>query len=381
MNAISSSGINYINNSQQNNIFQIDYSLSIYKRIFLVPRLDSAGGVANYYQALKPYLNENCIYIFRGKKKNEKISFLRFINDYLKYLRSANNNTIIISTSLGQGSIFRDGLYAWLCPKSTKKIIFFRGWDPDFQRKIDNSKFLKKWIRKTFLTADHIIVLSSKFKEKLIQWGYNKGISLETTLVDETLLNSFDINNIPPKTKNILFLSAITRNKGIFEALEAFHLLKKKIPELIFHVAGDGNAMSDVDKKINKNEIKGVNILGYVKGDQKTDVYKNAGIFLFPSYHEGMPNAVLEAMAFGLPVITTRVGGLPDFFEDGKMGLFLDNHNPEHIAEKIEYLLERPELIKKMSEYNYRYAKERFYASKVAKRLEKIINDIIHKRK
>jgi len=81
-----------------------------------------------------------------------------------------------------------------------------------------------------------------------------------------------------------------------------------------------------------------------------------------------------------LPVITTRVGGIPDFFEDGKMGLFLDNREPEHIAEKIRYLLDRPELMEQMSKYNFEYAKEHFYASKVAKRLEKIISSVIEEK-
>ena len=348
--------------------------------VILVPRINNPGGVANYYKSIKLFLNSQIIYIERGKKNRELIPKLRIISDYFQYLKIVLRNpgilSVTVNTSLGIGGCLRDGLFLLITPKSIKKITFFRGWDPEFQEKIDNSKFLKKWVRKTFLKADHIIVLSSRFKEKLIQWGYDKGISLETTLVDETMLNGFDIKNKHLNTNNILFLSAITRSKGIFESLDAFHLLQKKKPEIMFQIAGDGSAMPDVNEKINKNEIMGVNILGYVKGEQKAEAYKNAGIFLFPSYHEGMPNAVLEAMAFGLPVITTRVGGLPDFFEDGKMGLFLNNHNPGHIAEKIEYLLERPELMKQMSEYNYRYAKERFYAGKVAKRLEIIIESV-----
>lgn len=357
--------------------------MSIYKKIILVPRLNNAGGVAHYYKTIKPYLSENTEYLYRGRKEKKANSILRFIQDYSRFFAESRKNKkdgcIIINTSLGSGSFYRDGFYSLLCPSSAKKIIFFRGWDPAFQKKIERSKFLRVWLQITFLKADHIIVLSSRFKERLFEWGYKKEISLETTLVDENLLRGFAIKNKTLNTENILFLSAVTKGKGIMEALEAFHLLRKKNTQLAFHIAGDGSAMPAVKENLSKNKTNGVNILGYVRGDQKAEVFKNAGVFLFPSYHEGMPNAVLEAMAFGLPVITTRVGGLPDFFEDGKMGLFLDNHNPGHIAEKVQYLLDRPELMKQMSEYNYHYAKERFYASKVAKRLEAIIESVVDK--
>ena len=93
-----------------------------------------------------------------------------------------------------------------------------------------------------------------------------------------------------------------------------------------------------------------------------------------------MPISVLEAMAFGLPVITTRVSGISDFFEDGEMGLFLENREPAHIAEKIRYLLERPELMRQMSKYNFEYAKDRFYAGKVARRFENIVESVMNGR-
>ncbi len=349
-----------------------------YSSLLTVRDLDNRkklGGVGNYYKCLKPYL-PNITYQFIGKRYNDNTNIiLRLLSDYKSIWNALRiKDLMIINPSLNINCIYRDGISALISKKKNKKlIVFFRGWDPKVEQRAEKSIFLRNWLKHTLLKADHIIVLSSRFKEKLIEWGYKKEITIETTLVDENLLNGFDHKHKNVRINNLLFLSAVSKSKGIMEALDAFYLLKKKNPELTFHIAGAGKATLTVKEKINIQRITGVNLLGYITGKDKAKAFRNADLFLFPSYHEGMPNAVLEAMAFGLPVITTRVGGLPDFFEDGKMGLFLDNHDPAHIAEKIQYLLDRPGMMQQMSEYNYHYAKDRFYASKVAKRLEAII--------
>nr|WP_280842366.1 glycosyltransferase family 4 protein [Rhodohalobacter sp. SW132] len=193
-------------------------------------------------------------------------------------------------------------------------------------------------------------------------------------------MNDFKFRERKSEVKNLLFLSRIEKAKGIFEAVDAVSLLLKQGRDIQLTIAGNGAAMDNLKEHIYNFDTDGITLKGYVEGEDKMNCLISADLFLFPSYHEGMPNSVLEAIAFGLPVLTTRVGGIPDFFEDGKMGLFLDNREPEHIAEKIEYLLGRPELMKEMSEYNYNYAKEHFYASKVAARLEKIIDDVVEER-
>ena len=355
-------------------------------KIILLPRLNNPGGVSNYYSVLKPYLSDNFTYVLRGKD-SAKNKIRRIITDYIKFYKIVSDSryikVVLINSSLGYGGFFRDGLYSLITPKSTKRIIFYRGWNPSFEKIITTSWLLKFWFRNTFLKADHIIVLSSEFKAKLQEWGYKGPISIETTLVDEQLLNGQTWDSVFEyramiKQPSLLYLGNVSRAKGVWEIVDSLnHFNGNSLTQDIrLIIAGAGQQLKAL-QKYTKNNGLNVTFLGYVRDKQKAQAFKNGHIYIFASYHEGMPNSVLEAMAFGLPVITTRVGGIPDFFKEGIMGIYLDNREPEHITEKIEYLLERPELMKNMSEYNYNYAKEHFYAGKVAKRLENIINNVI----
>jgi len=114
-------------------------------------------------------------------------------------------------------------------------------------------------------------------------------------------------------------------------------------------------------------------MLGYVKGKEKIKVFTEHDVYCFPTYHdEGMPNSVLEAMAFGMSIITTPIGGIKDFFKNGKMGYLCETAKPEKIAESIETIICDKNQICDVALYNYAYAKKHFMASIVADKLLKI---------
>lgn len=339
------------------------------KILINTPNINGLGGVANHYKGLKPYWNCNVRYHSIGKKKYRKyytpISIIKYIFTLLIY----RPNSILLNPSLGKGALQRDFIYLYIAKKMGFKVsIFIHGFNLDYASKAD-----WKWVSKNLNKAEHIIVLAQAFKDILINHGVTTDIQLSTTKVPDDMIEEFDVSGRTGEVKNILFLSRIEKAKGVFEAVRTYNLLKVKYPYLKMRFVGEGTALLELKQFVSDNNIKDITFTGGLSGQSIIEEYKNADLFFFTSYGEGMPTVVLEAMAFGLPVVTRAVGGLCDFFEDGKMGRITESLNPEDFAKMIEPYLQDKELTKEVSVYNHLYAKEHFLASKVAKNIEQIL--------
>lgn len=342
--------------------------------IITVPKLSAIGGVSSFWNGLLPELVrfENLgikTVEIGGHGKN----VLRPLIDQwnLNKVLKRDIDLAVLNPSLGYRSFFRDGLFAkQLIKKKVKFVVFFHGWDAGFESKVEQ-KYIK-FFRASFGQASKIFVLSSAFKRKLVEWGYSGEVIVETTNVDATLLEGFSFHkklenaNTSGKVK-LLFLSRLIKDKGIFETIEAFDKLRIKFPDLELTIAGDGSEFNAVEKLVNGKA--NIVMTGHVAGKEKIELLKNSHIYCLPSYSEGLPTSVLEAMAFGLPVVTTAVGGLTDFFQDGKMGYFTIPRNAQHVAEKLEAMLSDNEVLVRMANYNYNFAKEHLTSKIVAKRL------------
>jgi len=145
----------------------------------------------------------------------------------------------------------------------------------------------------------------------------------------------------------LIFMSALLPDKGIWEFFHAFNLLHLRHPQVRAMVVGDGPVLDELRRTVTKRKLDSQIVFCGRVDHSEIPSYLSAGdIFVFPSRHEGMPRAVLEAMSMELPVVATPVGGVPEVIKDGETGILLKSLNPNDIVEAVERLLKTPELAK-----------------------------------
>lgn len=136
--------------------------------------------------------------------------------------------------------------------------------------------------------------------------------------------------------KKLLFLSTISTNKGIYETIEIFRVLSRDYSDLRFIVAGDGPELARINNSIPSNLKDKITFTGYVTRIEKKNIFRKSYLYLFPSHYEGMPISLLEAMGYGLPVVCSNVGAIPDFFENGNMGFMINSRNSREFLNFIK---------------------------------------------
>ncbi len=356
--------------------------------LIMFPPLKAIGGVAGYYSSILPILagrqDIRLSYVETGTCHLEGAlkyvyRYIRFFIDQIMFQKRISRDTVDLvhlNVSLNFNSFIREGIFIYLAKKKHLPVlVFFRGWELPFERQVEGR--FQWFFKKTYMKADGFVVLSKSFEEKLRSWGITVPIYHGTVTVDEWLLSDFSIEEKVALLRSsthtkILFLSRLEKEKGIFETLEALSLLLRRGHHVSLTIAGDGPAMTELRKYLARDyrDANSVELTGYVVGNSKKEVFKSHHIFCFPTYHaEGMPNAVLEAMAFGMPVVTRAVGGLRDFFENGKMGYITESKASTTIAELLERLILDKTTMIDMALHNHSYTKENFMARKVAEKL------------
>jgi len=345
------------------------------------PHPGEIGGIASLYEILRPYLASFADFSYSNRARSSAGLLARLasvsanLTQFQKDMKRDCYDLILLNTPFRHRALIRESCLHFLARRAGfKTVVYFHGWDEMLAENI-NRRVATTFFGKTYFSASAIIVLASRFRDQLRSMGYRGPVYVVTTAVSESLLKSEGTHTTECRSRQfrILFLSRLDRSKGIDIVLRSYALLKPFYPQLHLDIAGSGDALQSSVEFVRDQRLTDVTFLGHVDGERKREALWRADVFMLPtSYPEGLPVALLEAMASGLPVLTRKVGGIPDFFRNGLMGLMTDSVAPEVYAEEIRRLIESPEQRQEIGRYNREYAMKYFLAPVVAKQLESI---------
>jgi glycosyltransferase involved in cell wall biosynthesis len=263
-------------------------------------------------------------------------------------------------------------------------LVFWHGWDHPAKGGDQFPGGRGGWLWKSYARAAAHVVLASRFADDLKRWGFAAPVHLATTVIPPLLLER-DAGHAAAGGKSLLFLSRVERAKGLWELVEAYALLKARDPEYRLVIAGDGPDLAALKLRVAELAVPDVVFPGFVTGADKLRCLREASVFCFLSHSEGMPLAVLEALAMGLPVVSSDAGGLKDILSDGEHGVLLTRRaadpqgrcfDPGEIAGAIGRLADDPESCRLIGRRNATYARKRFRPETVARHLETIYHSV-----
>ena len=249
-------------------------------------------------------------------------------------------------------------------------------------------KLSMRLTEKVITRADRLVSVSNALKteagfiakaKKDISVVYNGCDNDIFTVNREFRQYSRKILGIPEAAKVLIFAGDISIDKGIVELIEAFKKVRSKKANLHLVLIGapKGSQETKTLTRITGSMNGSLHMTGRLE-HLEIPRYLNAGdIFVLPSHSEGLPNAILEAMACSLPVIATRVGGIPEAVEDGKSGILTEKKDTNSLARAMEYLIENGVAAKEMGVYGRKIMESRFSWKKNAQKIIEIYREII----
>lgn len=183
---------------------------------------------------------------------------------------------------------------------------------------------------------------------------------------------------IPPESLVLIFVGHLLRAKGLFELIDAFRLLYREHPDLHLILVGageDGKALATEAAEANVGDR--VHFVGARPHDEIPGWLSAADVFVLPSWHEGLPNAVVEAMACERPVVATRVGGIPEAVEDGESGVLVERGDVEALADAITLLAKDSTRRASMGAAGRRIVERRFTWEKNAEKTVQVYREVL----
>jgi glycosyltransferase involved in cell wall biosynthesis len=296
---------------------------------------------------------------------------------------SKNPDVILLFTSPG-ASVIEKSIMAWYGRiRGVPALIFPRGGA--LIDVCETSQFTRMWVSRAFSAAKKILCQGPQWQK----FATNVcGFKIEDAPIIPNWTASPELLEIGSRRKwnkdsndplRFLFVGWVDKEKGIFELLETCKALSHS-HQFTFTIAGMGTASEEAHEYVACHNLENrVKFLGWVEREQLPQLYSKNDIFVLPSYAEGLPNAMIEAMAAGLAVVVSDVGIVPDVIQDGYNGLLIKPKLCSSLTTAIQQLFDNPSMVEKLGAEGHITAYEQFSVEPSVEQLVATIHESISK--
>lgn len=294
-------------------------------------------------------------------------------------LKAEPFDVLFIHTTTEWANYSRDLPLLALCRGLVKHVVLqFHGSCPALVLGEGQAGF-KRASRKLFNFVDGVFVLSTEEQRAWTRFHPAGNFPVITNPFQPLAPVAVDRAKLPWKVKDgepvALFVGRLITEKGIYDLLEALALVRAKMPVQLV-LAGGGPEEENFLKRVRELGMEShVTLAGYLGAEALAAAYQTADVFVLPSWSEGFPTVLTEAMHAGLPVVTTRIRGAVDHLQDGVHARFVEPRAPKELAAAIVEVLQSPGLRATMSVANRKKVEEfapEVTGKKILAELEKI---------
>ena len=271
------------------------------------------GGIAQVLYIYKKYIFETFRFIPTTSKQNfvsrqivASVAYVKLLYHLLKH----DIKVVHLHAASGK-SFYRKRFYIDLCHWFGVKIVFHEhsGKFKEFAEK------KRPFVRKILGKCDVIVALSNTWKEYIHSIGFDNVVVIPNP-IEPPKMNPLRRDDTD---LHLVFLGNIFEQKGIFDLLRAMEGLSG----VVLHIGGKGDTARMQQEIRNFGLENSVVYHGFVSGEEKEKLFQTGDVYVLPSYSEGLPVSILEAMSYAMPVIASRIGGIPDIIDESKTGLLI----------------------------------------------------------
>lgn len=340
------------------------------------PSLSTQGGISSVLKIYKDnysrLFNLRMVPSYSGHNRVKDLFYFLY-SVILVFIKCITSDKVLFHFhTASKGSFLRKSLLARIC-FVFKKTVIFHIHGAQFDQFLESAGAKRRERIINLLGRSYrVIVLSRKWKEYFTK--YLPEEKLEVIYNPSVTFQSMDLAIKYNNKVNVIFMGRLGERKGVYDLIEAVKLLKRD--NFVVNIYGDGE-VEKVRELVEKNNLNSkVKVNSWVPHKQISIIYDSADLLVLPSYAEGLPMSVLEAVGKGLPVIATNVGGIPEAVLDGENGYIVNPGDINMLAQKLEKLINNPDIRIRMGKRSLEIAQERFTIKAIEKKLIKLYSSV-----